>query len=64
MSEADRVTIDMAVESNPRAIAAAEGYLRRGLMMLGREMGIAVTGHLVADTLVQLESEMPEYRLH
>ena len=64
MSEADRVTFDMAVESNPRAIAAAEGHLRKGLTILSREMGLAITGHLVADILAQLESEMPECRLH
>jgi len=64
MSEADRIAIDMAVESNPMAIAEAEGHLRKGLMILSREMGLTITGNLVADILVRLESEMPERRLH
>ena len=64
MSEADRIAIDMAVESNPAAIAEAEGHLKKGLMILSREMGLTITGNIVADILVRLESEMPERRLH
>ena len=64
MSEADRVTIDVAVESNPAEIAEAEGHLRKGIMILSREMGLTITGNIVADILARLECEMPERRLH
>jgi hypothetical protein len=54
----------MAVEINPMAIAEAEGHLRKGLMILSKEMGLAITGNIVADILARLEWEMPERRLH
>ena len=64
MSESDRIAIDMAVEMNPMAIAEAEGYLQKGLMILSREMGLTITGNIVAGILARLELEMPDRRLH
>lgn len=64
MSEADRTAIDMAVEDNPMAIAEAEGHLKKGLMILSREMGLTIAGNIVSDILARLEWEMPERRLH
>jgi hypothetical protein len=64
MNESDRLAIDMAVESNPAEIAEAEGHLKKGLMILSREMGINITGNIVAEILARLESEIPERRLH
>lgn len=64
MSESDRIAIDMAVEMNPLAIAEAEGHLLKGLMILSREMGLAITGNIVTDILARLEGEMPGRRLH
>jgi hypothetical protein len=54
----------MAVESNPMAIAEAEGHLKKGLMILTREMGLTITGNIVSDILARLHSEMPELRFH
>ena len=64
MSETDRTAIDMALESNPMAIAEAEGHLKKGLMILSKEMGLTITGTIVADILARLEWEMPDRRLH
>jgi hypothetical protein len=54
----------MALESNPMAIAEAEGHLKKGLMILSREMGLTITGNIVSGILARLEWEMPERRLY
>jgi hypothetical protein len=54
----------MALESNPKAIAEAEGHLKKGLMILSKEMGLTITGNIVAEILARLEWEMPDRRLH
>lgn len=64
MSESDLVAIETAVELNPIAIAEAEGYVKKGLMILSREMGLNIAGQLVAGILAQLECDLPDRRLH
>jgi hypothetical protein len=62
MSGTDKTAIDWPW--NPMAIAEAEGHLKKGLMILSKEMGLTVTGNIVADILARLEWEMPDRRLH
>jgi hypothetical protein len=64
MSETDRLAIEAAVETNPLAIAEAENHLKKGLMILSKEIGLSATGNVVAGILARLESEMPARRLH
>ncbi len=64
MSETDKMAIESAVETNPVAIAEAEGHLKKGLMILSKEIGLTATGNIVAGILARLESEMPARRLH
>ena len=64
MDDTDRMAIETAVETNPLAIAEAESHLKKGLMILSKEIGLAATGNIVADILARLESEMPARRLH
>ncbi len=64
MSDTDKALVELAVETNPMAIAEAEGHLKKGLMVLSREIGLAATGNIVAGILDRLESELPTRRLH
>lgn len=64
MSETDSMALESAVETNPIAIAEAEGHLKKGLMILSKEIGLNATGNIVAGILARLESEMPSRRLH
>ena len=64
MSDTDRMMIEMAVETNPMAIAEAEGHLEKGLMILSKEIGLTATGNIVAGILDRLEGELPACRLH
>ena len=41
MTEADSAAIEAALESNPMAIAEAEGHLKKGLMILS-QIGIDI----------------------
>jgi len=64
MSDTDRMMIEMAVETNPMAIAEAEGHLKKGLMILSQEIGLTATGNIVTGILDRLEGELPGRRLH
>jgi hypothetical protein len=64
MSDTDRMMIELAVEIHPMAIAEAEGHLKKGLMILSREIGLTATGNIVTGILDRLESELPAGRLH
>jgi hypothetical protein len=63
MSEADRSAVDAALQTNPLAVAEAEGHLQKGLLMLSKEIGLATTANIVAEILSRLEAEMPARRL-
>jgi len=56
--------VELAVETNPIAIAEAEGHLKKGLMILSKEIGLSATGNIVTGILDRLESELPSRRLH
>ena len=64
MSDTDRMMVELAVETNPIAIAEAEGHLKKGLMILSKEIGLSATGNIVTGILDRLESELPSRRLH
>ena len=64
MSETDRLAIETAVETNPMAIAEAEGHLKKGLLILSKEIGLTATGNIVAGILARLEAELPARRMH
>ena len=64
MSETDRMMIELAVETNPMAIAEAEAHLKKGLMILSKEIGLTATGNIVTGIMDRLESELPARRLH
>jgi hypothetical protein len=64
MSDTDSMMIELAVETNPIAIAEAEGHLKKGLMILSKEIGLTATGNIVTGILDRLESELPSRRLH
>jgi hypothetical protein len=64
MSDTDRMMIELAVESNPMAIAEAVGHLTKGMVILSKEIGLTATGNIVAGILDRLESELPARRLH
>ena len=64
MNDTDKMMIELAVETNPMAIAAAEGHLKKGMMILSKEIGLTATGNIVAGILARLESELPARRLH
>jgi hypothetical protein len=64
MSESDLLAVDAAMQSNPIALAEAEGHLKKGLLILSREVGLSATANLVADILNRLEGEMPSWRVH
>ncbi|MDB5392881.1 MAG: hypothetical protein JWM91_387 [Rhodospirillales bacterium] len=64
MNDTDKMMIELAVETNPMAIAEAEGHLEKGMMILSNEIGLTATGNIVAGILDRLESELPACRLH
>ena len=64
MSETDRMMIELAVKTNPMAIAEAEAHLKKGLMILSKEIGLTATGNIVTGIMDRLESELPARRLH
>ena len=64
MSDTDRMMIELAVETNPMAIAEAEGHLKKGLMILSQEIGLSATGNIVTSILGRREGELPSRRLH
>jgi len=64
MTEADSAAIQDALETNPMAIAEAEGHLKKGLMILSQELGLTVTSSIVSGILARLHGEMPEGRVH
>jgi len=64
MSDSDRIMIDLALETNPMAIAEAEEHLKMGLMILSKEIGLTATGNIVTGILGRLEGELPDRRLH
>ena len=64
MTEPDLAAIENAVELNPLAIAEAEGHLKKGLMILSREIGLDATRSLVSEVLTRLAGEMPLRRAH
>jgi hypothetical protein len=64
MSESDKLAVEAALQINPMAIAEAEGHLKRGLLILSKEIGLTATASIVGDILLRLEGEMPAARLH
>ena len=64
MTETDRLAVETALQLNPLAIAEAEGHLRKGLLILGRELGLDTTRNLVAAVLTRLEDEITPRRTH
>jgi hypothetical protein len=64
MSNSDKMAVDTALRLNPLAIAEAEGHLKKGLLILSKEIGLTATGNLVAEVLSRLEGEMPARRMH
>ncbi len=64
MTEADMMAVETALQNNPLAIAEAEGCLRKGIMILSKEIGLTATRNIVIGILGRLEGEMPERRLH
>jgi hypothetical protein len=64
MTEADRMAVETALQNNPLAIAEAEGCLRKGIMILSKEIGLTATRNIMIGILGRLEGEMPERRLH
>jgi len=64
MSEADSIAIETALQSNPVAIAEAEGHLKKGLLILTQELGLSATSSIVSGILARLHGEMPQGRLH
>ncbi len=64
MSDADMMAVDAAMQSNPVALAEAEGHLKKGLLILSREIGLTATANIVTGILTRLEGEMPTWRVH
>jgi len=64
MSEADEIAVEAALKSNPMAIAEAEGHLKKGLLILSQEIGLAATSNIVSDILGRLHGELPAGRLN
>ena len=64
MREVDRMAIEDALQSNPLAIAEAEGHLKKGLLILSQEIGLSATSNIVSDILARLHGDMPAGRLH
>jgi hypothetical protein len=64
MREVDRMAIEDALQSNPLAIAEAEGHLKKGLLILSQEIGLAATSNVVSSILARLHGDIPDGRLH
>jgi hypothetical protein len=64
MTEADMMAIEAALQSNPLAIAEAEGHLKKGLLILSKEIGLTATSNVVSGILARLHGDMPEGRIH
>ena len=64
MSEADMIAIEAALQSNPLAIAEAEGHLKKGLLILSKEIGLTATSNVVSGILARLHGDIPDGRLH
>ena len=64
MTESDKTAVENALQTNPLAIAEAEGHLKRGLTILGRELGLGTTRNIVSAVLSRLEEELPSQRTH
>lgn len=64
MNDADMRTIEAALQSNPLAMAEAEGHLKKGLLLLSREIGLTATSNIVSGILARLHAEMPDGRVH
>ena len=64
MTDTDWVAVETALQLDPVAIAEAEEHLKKGLLILSRELGLDTTRNLVAAVLTRLEDEMPARRTH
>jgi hypothetical protein len=64
MTDADMRAIEAALRTNPMAIAEAEGHLKKGLLILSKEIGIAATSNVVSGILARLHGDMPAGRIH
>ncbi|MDB5394198.1 MAG: hypothetical protein JWM91_1704 [Rhodospirillales bacterium] len=64
MNDADIRAIEDALQSNPLAIAEAEGHLKKGLLILSKEIGLTATSNVVSGILARLHGDIPEGRLH
>lgn len=64
ITEADEMAIDAALEDNPHGIAEAEEHLKKGILILSREIGLTATRNVVDGLLTRLECELPTVRLH
>jgi len=64
MREVDRIAIEDALQSNPLAIAEAEGHLKKGLLILSQEIGLVATSNVVSSILARLHGDIPDGRLH
>ena len=64
MTDTDIAALETALQSNPAAIAEAEDHLKKGLLILSKEIGVEATRNLVVAVLSRLEEEMPLGRIH
>ena len=64
MTDADMRAIEDALQSNPLAIAEAEGHLKKGLMILSNEIGLTATSNVVSGILARLHGELAGGRPH
>jgi hypothetical protein len=64
MTEADMLAIETALQTNPMAIAEAEDHLKKGLLILSKEIGLAATSNVVSGILARLHGDIPAGRLH
>ena len=64
MSDADITAVEAAFQSNPLALAEAEGHLKKGLLILSQEIGLSATSNMVSAILMRLEGQLPFRRLH
>ena len=64
MTDADMRAIEAALQSNPLAIAEAEGHLKKGLLILSKEIGLTATSNVVSGILARLHGDMPDNRVH
>jgi len=64
MTDADMIAIEAALQTNPLAIAEAEGHLKKGLLILSKEIGLTATSNVVSSILARLHGDMPNSRIH